>query len=370
MPIRKKTPAQKPSGALKRLLDTKKVETRVVGPVERMLMARDPSEGRRQDVLHPSELAKTDHCPLADYYRLTRIEDGKELPAKTSHRFRTEVIFSEGHEYHRKWQSWVAEVGQLEGVWECPGCTHRWWDTAPLCCPRCNHVGQKQLGQRTNMIYREVPLKSAKHRISGHADGKVGTGLLEVKSIGEGTIRIEAPTLYGKHTKKVQVLDEDGHPVGEPRSWVDIDGLWDGIKRPFPSHLRQADIYMGVARASGIDIDHMVFIYESKAKGGTKEFVVAYDQKRSDALLEVCLDIVWAVEKRRPPACPHQGCANCRAYEEDTTDADPQDTEVSEGGGVVPLVGRTRAARGAGVGAAGEARGGLARLARRPDGAA
>lgn len=361
MPIRKSK--TKPSGTLKRLLDTKKHETRIVGPVERMLLGRERGIGRRQDVLHPSELAKSDHCPLADYYRLTWLEDGKELPKREALRMTTEVIFSEGHEYHRKWQEWVTDLGLLEGVWECPSCAHRWWDTAPRACSRCNHVGQDKY-RYTNMIYREVPLKSQKHRISGHADGKAGAGLLEIKSIGEGTIRIEAPMLYKRHTKKVRVLDDEGVLIdGDSVTWVDMKALWDGIKRPFPSHIRQADTYMAVARLSGLEIDHMVFIYENKAKGGFKEFVVPFDQKRSDALLEVCLDIVWAVENRRPPSCPHEGCDNCRAYEtkEDTTDGDATDTEDAGRGADRPLLGRSRAAGSGGTGPARPARRGLSR---------
>ena len=379
--------ATKPTGQLKRLLDTKKVDTRVVGPVERMLMAKDPTDGRRQDVLHPSELAKSAHCPLADYYRLVACDTGQTLPRQDPNRFRSEIIFSEGHEYHRKWQDWITELGVLEGMWLCPSCEHQWWDTSPLTCARCNHVGWKVPERWTNMVYREVPIASAKHRISGQADGKVGRSLLEVKSIGEGTIRIEAPALYKRHTKKIVVLPEDGdhlkgdlplsqigRPVAgsEPRSWVDMRALWDSVKRPFPSHLRQADIYMGVARISGLDIDSMTFIYENKANGGSKEFVVAYSAARSDALLDVALDIVWAVEKRRPPECPHGGCAGCRPYEnlDATHEQDQTDTGIGEAGGERPLVRSAGAPRRAGLGAARAARGGLARAARGSDGAA
>ncbi len=357
----------KPSGALKRLLDTKKVDTKVVGPVERMLMAKEPGADRRQDVLHPSELAKSNHCPLADYYRLVACDEGRPLPKREAHRFRSEVIFSEGHEYHRKWQEWLTELGVLEGMWLCPNCEHRWWGISPMACQRCNHVGWRTPGRVTNMTYLEVPLASETLRIAGHADGKVDTGLLEVKSIGQGTIRIEAPALYKRHTLRVGLLDEDDQLVAglPPRQWVDMDGLWDSIRRPFPSHLRQADIYMGVARSAGSDVDHMIFVYESKAKGGSKEFVVPYNPERSDPLLETALDIVWAVEKRRPPACPYQGCDACRAYEKDVHEP-AEDAPRREGAGERPLLGRARAAGPTGAAPARPARRGLAGAARRP----
>lgn len=323
MPIRRSTTGStkfKPSGALKRVLDSKKLETRLIGPIERHLMTKGPDADRPTDVLHPSALCKNDKCPLADYYALQGLK-----PKHTPHTFRLETIFSEGHEYHRKWQDWLTELGLLEGMWQCPSCAHRWWDTCPVTCKRCNHVGQKIPGRSTNMIYREVPLKSAQHRIAGHSDGKVGRSLIEIKSVGNGTIRVEAPSMYSKYTKKMVPADD---PTASPKTWLDLDSLWRDLKRPFPGHLRQGMLYLALAQMQGLDVDEMVFIYESKANGGTKEFIVRLDEEAATELLDYALDVVWAVEHNRPPDCPNgdTGCAECRAYTEDES-ADQQEDE-------------------------------------------
>lgn len=325
MPIRRTTTGTKfkASGDLKRLLATKKLDTRLVGPIERYLMTKGPDEDRPTDVLHPSALCKNDKCPLADYYALKGMK-----PKHVAHSFRLETIFSEGHEYHRKWQGWLTELGLLEGMWQCPSCGHKWWDTSPVHCARCNHVGQKVPGRYTNMVYREVPLKSEQHRIAGHSDGKVGRSLIEIKSVGNGTIRVEAPSMYSKYQRSLVPADD---PNATPKKWFDLDSLWRDLKRPFPGHLRQGMLYLAVAQIMGLDVDEMVFIYESKANGATKEFIVRLDEEVAAEMLDYALDIVWAVDNDRPPDCTVgiNGCAECNAYTEDTS-ADQTEAPASE----------------------------------------
>lgn len=335
---------QKPVGDLRRFLDAKKVETVVLGPVERHLLAAAEEENpRRQDILHPSDLCKATVCELALYYRVL----GREpLVPEDKVRFQLQRIYDEGHEIHHKWQGYLTEARMLEGMWECPSttCGHRFWAVSPGACPRCNHVGRNQ-GRYTNMIYKEVPFDAEKtHLIQGHADGKVDNRILEIKSIGAGTVRIEAPGLLAQNTYKTKVtIDADGeeHHYGDPRTFIDWDGLWKSIKRPLNSHQRQAHLYVALARMQDIDVDGVVFLYESKWNQGAKEFVVPYNPRFAEPLLEKALDIKYAVEKGKPPRCPHNGCKECQKYEgtdnnkeHSEGDTAPQGHAVGDGRGV------------------------------------
>lgn len=355
----------KPVGDMKRFLDAKKVDTVVLGPVERTLLARPADHDfRREDILHPSEMSKLDTCDLAVYYRLI---GATPLVPVDKTRFQLQRIFDEGHEIHAKWQGYLAEAKLLEGIWECPSttCGHRWWDIAPVACVRCNHVGRNQ-GKYTNMIYKEVPLDAEQsHLIVGHADGKIGKRILEIKSIGAGTIRLEAPGLLAQHTYQTKsVLTEDGEEFydGNVKTFIDWDGLWKGIKRPLNSHQRQAHLYTALARLQGIDVEGVVFLYECKWNQTAKEFVVPYNEKFAEPMLEKALDLKYAVEKRRPPRCPHGGCKECERYEGhnkehsgDEGRADAQEHEDRDG----------RSQRG-GDSPAGEAGAGAADAADRP----
>lgn len=302
-------------GDLKRFIDAKKVDTVLLAPVERTLLARPADhDQRRDDILHPSEMCKLDTCDLAVYYRLI---GATPLVPVDKTRFQLQRIFDEGHEIHAKWQGYLAEAKLLQGIWQCPSttCGHRWWATAPTTCVRCNHVGPNA-GKYTNMIYREVPLDAEEsHLIVGHADGVVGKRILEIKSIGAGTIRMEAPGLLAQHSYKARVVDEDGNLADEPKAFIDYDGLWKSIKRPLNSHQRQAQLYTALAKMQGIDVDGVVFLYECKWNQSTKEFTVPYNERFAAPLLDKALDLKYAVEKRRPPRCPHDGCKQCAVYE-------------------------------------------------------
>lgn len=293
--------AKPQSPSLKAFLDSAKRETRLLGAVERHLLGRAP-EDRDLSVLHPSELAKPEVCARALYMRMVWAREGRDLPREVL-RLRTLTIFGEGNAIHEKWQGWLAEMGVLRGMWECPCCSHRWLETVPVTCPQCNYVGQRDGYSATNMRYREVPLRSSKHNIAGLSDGWIDDGkpdaLLEVKSIGKGTVRIEAPHMFSKHGG-------------------DMEKMWADIRRPFPSHLRQGHLYLALAE---LDLKapprrQIAFIYENKADQAFKEFLVTHDPEVSGPLLELALDVMWAVEKGREPDCVKDGCANCKLYEE------------------------------------------------------
>ena len=80
------------------MAETKKDNTLLLGKVKKHMMDRAlaPSD-RRQDIIHPSEMAKADWCPRATYFR---IKTG-HVPEK-KYNFVLENIFDEGHATHRK----------------------------------------------------------------------------------------------------------------------------------------------------------------------------------------------------------------------------------------------------------------------------
>lgn len=323
MPIKKvRRPAQKPGPSMKRFLDAAKVETVLLGPIERMLLA-EVDEDRRQDIIHPSEMAKKDWCPRATYYRIVAVQDGKPWHREVN-TFHQETIFAEGHEYHRKWQEWATQLGVLEGIWMCPSCGYKWWDRCPMACKRCNHVGQRVEGRTTNMVYREVPLRDPDCMVAGHSDGQAEDRLIEIKSIGLGTVRLEVPALVRQYTLKV--TDDDG----KERTVVDHDRLWKDVKRPFPSHLIQGWLYLELKarerdrmtdaqREQHAPVKEIVFLYEYKATSARKEFVIRSNRKAVEPLLELAADVAHAVKRRRPPDCAQgdEGCKHCTVYEKE-----------------------------------------------------
>lgn len=265
-------------------METRKIETRLLGPIERHLLLRPLDTSRRQDVLHPSELIKDDFCVRAAYFRLI----GRQAPQERPN-LRLQSIFDEGHAVHSKWQGYLAEMGVLYGTWAVRG-------------------GDRVWGMSSEMRghdYREVPLTDDALRIAGHSDGWVkGLGedfLIEIKSIGPGTIRVENPALF--------------------RSG-DLFAAWKEVRRPFPTHVRQGQLYLALANRMAQRGElasaptEIVFLYELKADQSVKEFVVTYDPAISKDALDDAYDVVQAVEAGTPPDCRFEGCKNCQAFEE------------------------------------------------------
>lgn len=299
---RPKPKAQKPTGELKQFLTATKNESRITGPLDRHLMTRPLDTSRRQDVLHPSEICRSDWCLLAGYYALSGYPKTPERPA-----FHLERVFSEGHAVHAKYQRWLHEMGKLYGVYQCVVCGDRQWSrgaAGTLVCPKC---------EGTVLRYMEVPVSSSKHLIAGHSDGWVvdlgDPALIEIKTVGIGTVRIEAPDLLTKHNN-------------------DVEAVWKDIRRPFKKHRIQGQLYLALLElmeAEGTLLlpegykrpEEIVFIYEYKPNQQIKEFVVAHDMDAVSDILDNALDVVYAVEKQRPPLCPNGGsCSQCKPYEE------------------------------------------------------
>jgi hypothetical protein len=314
------------STRMRDFLDATKRETVLVGSIERMLLDQgdDAEEPRRSDVLHVSELAKSSFCPRAAYLRIT----GAALP-EASAKMRLQAIFEEGHDVHAKWQRWVRRLGRLWGRWLCVVCESSWMATSPDCCPQCGAPGWK-------ILYKEVPVDAAEeYFIVGHGDGQLdgpSGPFIEAKTIGIGTVRVESARLLTKHSHKGVHLDDidrllewvtgeyreefltdgkmqadiDAVPPSLLSRWVDFDGLWKNLRNPFPSHLRQGHLYGALSGAQEV-----LFIYEYKPNQAHKEFVVKTSPSVYEPLLEMALDVKWAVENKRPPKCPHGGCKEC-----------------------------------------------------------
>jgi len=291
------------SSSLKAYLEAGKRETRLMGAIERHMLLQ-PFDSRSQDVLHPSDLIKPDWCALAAFHAL----NGNYVETRERPNLRTQSIFDTGHGVHAKWQKYLADMGVLYGVW---GVKDNWALSNSL--------------EAEGLEYLEVPLSSPKHKIYGHSDGWVkGLGedfLIEIKSIGPGTIRMEAPAL---------LIDSD------------LDSAWKNIRNPFTSHLNQAQMYLHLANLMAEEgkfdsaPKELVFIYELKATQDYKEFVIQYTPEFVTHFFDKAADVVWAVENDRPPVCSinsTSGCKRCAPFRSDKSNepSDPPDNPIKIG---------------------------------------
>jgi hypothetical protein len=282
------------SSELKRFLEAKKTNPRLIGDIERHLMAK-PAEERRTDVLHPSEMAKSDWCLRASYFALTGVTVKKDKP-----NLRLQSIFDEGHSIHAKWQNWFREMGTLHGKWQCHICGGTFFATSPVKCGLCD-------ARAYFLEYREIPLVDDELRIAGHADGWIkGIGadcLIEIKSIGTGTLRFEAPELIAK---------ADG----------DLTKAWRSIRRPFRTHLMQGQIYLELMKRMGEPVNEIVFLYELKADQDYKEFLVKADFELVADIFGNAKEVVTAVTNGVPPECSNKPGLNCKSCEQFGVDND------------------------------------------------
>lgn len=276
---------------LKRFLDAKSRPSRLLGDIERHLQRR-PVGDRSTIVLHPSEIIKKDWCKRASFFLLRGHTKIAEKPG-----LRLQSIFDEGHFIHAKWQKWFQEMGVLHGKFKCGVCDKITWGTSPEACEHCGTVGKLE--------YAEVTLKDDELRIAGHTDGWIkGIGddcLIEIKSIGLGTIRSEAPNLF---------MDADG----------DLSKAWSNIRRPFGVHVLQGQVYLELMHRMGNPVDEIVFLYELKADQSYKEFTVRRDFELVRHVFDGAKSVVDAVEAGVSPDCtnnPGSTCKQCDPYKED-----------------------------------------------------
>jgi len=283
--------AGKPSGNLKKFLDAGKNDSRVLKSVERYVLTKPVDNSRSSTVLHPSAMVKDDWCHRSSYFQLLGFPPP---PSKYKASLSQKRVFQLGHDIHAGWQNIFKEMGNLWGKYYCPDCN----DTF-MGLPSDHKIDSAKL------VYKEVPLVYEPLRIAGHADGiLVGLGdplLLEIKSIGAGTFRFEAPDMMAKY---------DGN----------LDKMWDNLKAPFMTHIMQAGLYMKLAELANLEYQpqESVFIYENKANQQSKEFVIAKSDFGLTHILNAAEMIVESVEKKTPPACninATSGCYQCKGYD-------------------------------------------------------
>jgi CRISPR/Cas system-associated exonuclease Cas4 (RecB family) len=260
---------------------------------EGMLKDYGIDTSRRWDIVHPSELSHQDKfCPRAVYLRII---GGQAEPEKFD--FVRENIFAEGNSIHSKWQARLRKYTSLWGDWRCLSCDYvvrEQTDPAGTRCRECH---------ADCWVYAEITLDAEEDALLvGHADGGFDNTMAEFKSVGAGTVRIEAPTLYKRH-----VLDG---------GVVDLNGLWKDISRPFGSHLNQGDVYLWIANHMGLPFTQMSYVYESKWNQQVKEFVIQYDEERSLRLIVQARNVMYAVQGRDEPECIKPGkCEMCKPFD-------------------------------------------------------
>lgn len=279
-----------PKSDLKRFLDAKTKPTRVLGDLERLMLSRQPGD-RSTTVLHPSEIIKQDWCRRASYFLLSGYTKVAEKPG-----LRLQRIFDTGHDAHARWQSYFHELGVLHGKFKCLACEHVDFGTSVQQCSHCGTQGR--------MVYDEVALINDELRIAGHTDGWLkGLGddcLIEIKTIGPGTLRMEASQL---------MAEANG----------DFMAAWKNVKHPFGPHILQGLLYIELMNHMGNSIDEIVFLYDLKADQDYREFVVKRNPGYVDHVFANAAKVVAAVKAGSPPACnnnPSGRCKQCSPYRE------------------------------------------------------
>lgn len=253
---------------------------------QHMLSVHMDGSDRRWDIVHPSELShQKDFCPRAVYLRIT---EGPLPPEKFDYGLQN--IFDEGHTIHAKWQERLRDATPLWGNWKCRNCDFVLYNQLePDGCSQCH---------ANVWTYAEITLDAEQEALLvGHADGGAWTTLAEIKSVGEGTVRIEEPEFY---------YACDG----------DLKVMWKDLTRPFKSHVNQADIYLWICNVRGYPFTSAEFIYESKWNQQVKNFTIQYNEVRSLKLVDQAKAIKYAVDHKEEPGCRFPGeCENCKPFD-------------------------------------------------------
>ena len=265
---------------------------------EQMLIDNAIPDDRAADVLHVTDLVHPDTC----YRAVTARMLGLELPGEPFS-FQRENVFAEGNAIHRKWQHRMRRTGRLYGQWKCMICGKTETGLEPSASsPACASPGVNHIWK-----YDEIPFYWAPLLLAGHADGGIGTAIIELKSVGAGTLRWEAPRILADNT-----ITRNGRGI------LDMDGIWNSIRRPFPSHVRQGNLYCWLARQLGLPFDHVVFIYEFKPNQQVREFVIRPSRDITRPMIEQAQEISGAVRARRLLSCPSGGCRKCEGINADS----------------------------------------------------
>jgi CRISPR/Cas system-associated exonuclease Cas4 (RecB family) len=276
---------------LKKFLDAKKRPTRLLGDIERHLLMQPPGD-RSTTVLHPSEITKKDWCKRSSWFLLQGAPKKQE-----KHPFKLQSIFDTGHALHAKWQKYFQDMGVMHGRFSCLACDHVTFGTSPAECESCKAPSSK-------LVYDEVTLFDDVLRIKGHTDGWVkGIGedtLIEIKTVGPGTLRMEAPNL---------MYEANG----------DFLKAFAAVQRPFGPHILQGQVYLELMKRMGNDVNEITFIYELKADQSMKEFTVKADYELVRHVFDGAQRVVDAIAAGEVLDCsnnPGGTCKQCEAFQE------------------------------------------------------
>ena len=288
----------KPSGRMKELADIRAGHGEILPPIkEQMLLGMD--DGRKHYGLWPTDLSHPGTCPRLVSARML----GMIIPEE-KFVFGRQNVFDEGDRIHKKWQDRMRATGKLWGEWKC------------LICGKKSELGFEPVSTEFDECagniylrhiweYKEIPFRWGPLLLRGHADGGLEKALIEIKSLGLGTLRFEAPRILAENSVR-----HNGRDI------PDLDAIWKAIRRPFPSHVRQANLYCWLAEKLGTPFDHIVFIYEAKWNQQVKEFAVQPARSIIQPMLEAAETISSAVLAGKLAACPSGSCKQCEGIDE------------------------------------------------------
>jgi len=185
----------------------------------------------------------------------------------------------------------------MHGKFKCLSCDHITFGTSPAECESCHAPSSK-------LVYDEVTLFDDELRIKGHTDGWVkGIGedtLIEIKTVGPGTLRMEAPSL---------MYEANG----------DFLKAFAAVQRPFGPHILQGQVYLELMKRMGNDVNEITFIYELKADQSMKEFTVKADYELVRHVFDGAQRVVDAIAAGEVLNCsnnPGGTCKQCEAFQE------------------------------------------------------
>jgi hypothetical protein len=236
-------------------------------------------------------MASASWCHRAQYFWLKGHAPKPEIMS-----LRKASIFGTGHATHDLWQTWFKEMNQIKGLWYCYTHDLEWFGLN----------GDHEDGN-CKTKYNEVPVFFDPLRISGKADGwLVNFGeplLLEVKTIGEGSIRWYAPDIAYANDN-------------------DFKKMWANTNAPFLEHIHQAQIYMKLLELMGQPNapQEALILYEAKGLHEHKEFVIQKSDWGIAELFEAAANIISAIDRGAPPQCNingTEGCGKCSHYVEE-----------------------------------------------------
>ena len=327
------------SKTLAEMKATLKRDTVLLGALQRHVLRanNESSSARRSDVLHPSQIVKGDWCTRQSFYELTGVEG--TAPAISTG---LAMVFAEGHNIHERYQEWFRQMGVLYGRWKCIDCAEKWYSHDGSHCDACGSP---------RVIYCEFPVEHEGLRIGGSTDGIKfpvtsldEAYVIEIKTIGLGTLRYEAPHLF------------DAYQEGR----MTIDEVWRAINRPFGVHLRQAFLYIWLLQngvfPKGVSdsdiawlrkINKAVFIYEFKPNQQVKELVVTFMPEALGSILEQAEQVVLSVKHGIIPDRPrwaeadHKTCKAC-PYSDTCWSTNDGTTAKSQAHAVRRVTGRVR----------------------------